>query len=341
MPQGPRSLPHEPLVSTGATASQPIFIVGAPRSGTTLLRVLLNRHPNIAICDETFFFYWVYSRRRAFGDLSDPDNRRRLIEAYLSTWRIRRLELDRSWLAERLFRDGRTYASLFASLITGYAESRSKKRSGEKTPQHVEHVETLIQWFPDASILHIVRDPRDVVASLLRMPWGHRSAAANAIWWADLVGAARHIESLPCYLSIRYEDLIHDPRSLLSEICSSIGEPYVDEFLSTDSADTAAPDRSWYRRAHEPLSGSRVGLWRNDLTQRQVRMVEWLTGPLMATYGYEATEGPASTLLKARARASMGAERIRQTADLPRIWHRWLRPRELVNEERHIDGGTR
>src|SRR6267378_254336 len=74
--------------------NEPIFIVGAPRSGTTLLRNMLNRHPAIAICRETVFFQYVYQRRRTFGSLGELRNRRRLITEYLSTQRIRLMQMD-------------------------------------------------------------------------------------------------------------------------------------------------------------------------------------------------------------------------------------------------------
>ena len=238
--------------------TRPIFIVGVPRSGTTLLRVILNKHPNIAICDETYFFYYVYSRRRAFGDLTREDNRRRLVEAYLGTWRISRLGLDRQELESRLLREGTDYRAFFSSLLGAYAESRSKPRPGEKTPQHAEHVEALFDWYPDATVIHVVRDPRDVVASLRSVPWGRSSAVANARLWVDLTGAAERAAGRRGFISLRYEDLVTHPEDSLRSLCRTLGEPYVPEVLSDPSQET--PDRPWFGRAYEPqISRSRIG----------------------------------------------------------------------------------
>jgi hypothetical protein len=233
-----------------AEGLRPIFIVGVPRSGTTLLRVLLNRHPNIAICDETYFFFWVYSRRRVFGSLEKEANRRRLVEAYLQTWRATRLGLDHERLADRLLREGTSYRALFASLMRAYAQSHSKERTGEKTPQHAEHVETLREWFPDGSIVHVVRDPRDVVASLHEMPWGHTSTAANAKLWVRLVTAARRIEGLPACPTVRYEDLVENTESSLDALCRILGEPFDSAMLSEEAQEN--PDRPWFQRAYQP-----------------------------------------------------------------------------------------
>jgi hypothetical protein len=242
---------------------RPIFIVGVPRSGTTLLRAILNKHPNIAICDETYFFYYVYSRRRAFGDIAQGDNRRRLVGAYLDTWRIGRLELERQELESRLLRDGTDYPALFTSLLEAYAESRSKPRPGEKTPHHAQHVETLFDWYPEATVIHVVRDPRDVVVSLRNVPWGRRSTAANARLWVDLTRAAERAAGRRGFVRLRYEDLVSHPENSLRSLCRTLGEPYVAEMLSDPSDET--PDRPWFGRAYQqPISRSRIGLWRHD-----------------------------------------------------------------------------
>ena len=96
----------------------PVFIVGSPRSGTSLLRNMLNRHPSLAICAETHFNHYVYKRRRAFGDLSDLKNRQRLVDEYLSVRRIRRLGLDLAGLREKLVREGTSYPALFAGVAS-------------------------------------------------------------------------------------------------------------------------------------------------------------------------------------------------------------------------------
>src|SRR5216684_341407 len=105
----------------------PIFIVGSPRSGTTLLRNMLNRHPRIAICRETQFNHYIYSRRGAFGDLGNQDNRRRLVKEYLGTNRMRRSGIEIAGLEQRLLREGTSYASFFASILAHFAESEGKQ----------------------------------------------------------------------------------------------------------------------------------------------------------------------------------------------------------------------
>ena len=320
--------------------TRPIFIVGAPRSGTTLLRAILNKHPSIAICDETYFFYYVYSRRRAFGDLTREANRRRLVEAYLDTWRISRLGLERQELESRLLLEGTDYPALFTSLMEAYAESRSKRRPGEKTPHHAEHVETLLDWYPEATVIHVVRDPRDVVASLRNVPWGRRSTAANARLWVDLTGAAERAAGRRGFISLRYEDLVTHPEDSLRSLCRTLGEPYVPEVLSDPSQET--PDRPWFGRAYEqPISRSRIGLWRRELSEGQVGIVESIAGTLMNTHGYEPVMPPPSALQKAGATLFRVGESVRlRLLRLPGSWYHWLQPTNLAAEESWIDRGS-
>lgn len=321
-----------------ARISRPIFIVGVPRSGTTLLRAILNKHPNIAICDETYFFYYVYSRRRAFGDLTRKDNRRRLVKAYLDTWRISRLGLEREDLESRLLREGTSYPALLMSLLGAYAESRSKRRPGEKTPQHAEHIETLLEWFPDATVIHVVRDPRDVVASLQNVPWGRRSTASNARLWVGLVRAAERAAGRDGFLTLRYEDLVSDPEASVRSLCRTLGEPYLAELISDPSQET--PDRPWFSRAYQqPISRSRVGLWRRELSDGQAGIVEWIAGSLMKTHGYEPVMPPPSALQKSGVSLYRVGESLRlKLLRLPGSWYHWLRPTNLAAEESWIDG---
>ena len=142
----------------------PVFIVGAPRSGTTLLRNMLNRHPQFAIVLETQFYNYVYLRRRAFGDLGQLSARRRFVAEYLATERMHRSGLKIEGLEDRLLRDATSYRALFASLMEHYASAEGKPRWGEKSPQHSLFVEVLCNWFPGAAVIHLVRDPREVVA---------------------------------------------------------------------------------------------------------------------------------------------------------------------------------
>jgi hypothetical protein len=314
----------------------PLFIVGAPRSGTTLLRAMLNRHPRIGLCDETYFFYYVFLRRRAFGDLAIDANRRRLIDSYFATSRMERLKLDLPRLREKLMAEGTSYPTMFAAIIQFYAESHGKVRAGEKTPHQAWNTAELLDWYPAGKVVHLLRDPRDVTASLFNVPWGRRSAAANASLWVSLTLAAETCRDNPRYLRLRYEDLVAEPERRLTEVCTFMGEAFSPAML--EARQPAQADKPWFERAQGALSKDRLGTWKEQLTQDQVALIESVAGPVMEQFGYKRSLPEAGLGLKIRGRVHHVAEDLKERVlRAPRLWYFWARPRDLAGEEKWVD----
>jgi hypothetical protein len=310
----------------------PVFIVGSPRSGTTFLRYVLDRHPSLSVCGETRFFAEVYKRRWLFGDLANPANRRRLVEQYLSTARIRRLGLDLPGLKEKLLRDATSYRALFTGILEYYAASHGKQRLGEKTPHHAFHAETLCDWYPGAAIIHLVRDPRDVVASLQRMPWAPDSVVSNASMWLLFDRAARRLENYAGYLLVRYETLVTQPEQELRRICAHVGEDYAPGMLlATEPAPVSGSVR---RLAAGPLTRERLNKWQEQLTAEEVSLVEWIDGRDMQRYGYHRSAGEISlaTITRGLAISALDSTR-RQVARLPYLWCSLTQPTHLASQE--------
>lgn len=317
----------------------PIFIVGAPRSGTSLLRNLLNRHPEIAVCDETYFFYYVYQRRRAFGDLAILRNRRRLIESYLATRRIRRLGLDLDTLAGRLLVEGTNYPDFFRCLLQVFAESRDKLVIGEKTPQHAWFSRLLCRWFPDSTLIHLVRDPRDVVSSLLRMPWASESVMENTALWRSCVESAEHCKDHPGFIRVRYRDLVEDPDHELTSVCRQIGVDFTTRMLAV----SPAPEQScepWFLRAQQGVTSSRIDKWREELEPVQAALVEWRAGPWLKTFGYSAESSLPGRFHQVQAIAQeIPAAFKRRFRLAPHLWYYWFQKTRLAQEEAWLERG--
>ncbi len=297
-----------------------------------MLRNMLNRHPAIAICRETEFFHWVYARRRTFGNLSDMGNRQRVVKAYLATRRIRRMKVDLQALEETLLREGAGYRELFLSLMRFFARVHGRRRCGEKTPHNALVAEMLCRWYPGASILHLLRDPRDAVASMLRMPWAPGNVRSNTRSWLSFNRAAWRLRNRPQYLLVRYEQLVAQPEQELRRICAFLAEEYSPAMLAPNWDPTA--DLPWFRRAEEPVTTGRLGKWREELTPDQVALVEWNVGPHMQTFGYEAVgrrpPGPAiarDLLISAR---DAVRKRVNQ---FPAVLYYLMRSSNLVSEE--------
>lgn len=310
----------------------PIFIVGAPRSGTTLLWNVLNRHPHIAICRETEFRHYVYRRRTAFGSLADPRNRQNLVREYLSLVRIQRTRLDLGALEQCLMDEGENYPALFAALLRFYMRSHGKRRWGEKTPDHALFAETLLEWYPEATVIHLLRDPRDVVASLMDMPSFPNSALGNANMWLTFNRAAARANRRPGYALVRYETFVADPETELRRLCELLGEEYSPAMLVPNWDPTA--DRPWFQRAEQPITGTRVGIWRQRLTDHEAALVEWFIGSEMSVFGYERLLSPASVAAIAGGFAFAVQDAIRRrVGEFPGIWYGRASSTQLARQE--------
>jgi hypothetical protein len=310
-------------------ARAPIFVVRAPRSGTTLLRVILNRHPQLAMLHGR-----VYNRRAAFGDLGDLRNRQRVVSAYLAIEPMRRLKTDVNFLHERMMRDGATWPALFESMLQAWADLQGKPYAGEKTPLHCLHAKTLCEWFPQGSVIHLVRDPRSMVGALQRMPGASHSAYMGARMWRLLNAAARTASVHPNYLLVKYEDFVTRPEEQLRQLCDHVCLEYDDAMLRPDPAEIPTGVN---RRSYQGVTPGRIDLWREELKPWQVSAVEAAAGPGMEEYGYRREANRVVFLDQARAAAEAVVENLFQLVRFsPGFFYRLFQPTNLAAEEKWI-----
>jgi hypothetical protein len=279
---------------------RPIFVVGCPRSGTTLLQVMLHAHPRIAIPPETRFLMQVYDARRDFGDLREEANRRAL-----ATWVVGRkktrfadLGLDGGRITEQIVAGPPTLGSALGIILRAYAERFDKPRWGDKRPGYFQRIPALLRMFPDAQIVQVIRDGRDCVASLKEMDWYKQDVYhALSTWLEALEAGDRAARSLGpgSYHRIYYESLITDPRAELSALCAFLGEDFDPAMLEPARiADTAVPDRkTWHARTHDQVSTARSGTWRTRLSGEEIALCESIAGDRLREHGYQ-VDGSAS-----------------------------------------------
>jgi hypothetical protein len=326
-------------MTTAAGASdEPILLVGAPRSGTTLLRALLNRHPRIGLCDESYFHFWIGRRERLFGDLADARNRARAVDRYLELRRIRRLGFDLAALRRHLIDHATSAATLFLELMRFCAAAAGKVRFGDKTPHHALVARELLRWFPRARLIHLVRDPRDVVESLRRMPWSSGSLVSDARLWRDCVDGVERCGPQAA-LAVRFETLVERPEAELRRVCEFIGEEFRPAMVAPGP--TATSDRGWFERAQGAIDPARAGRWRTELSRRDVALVEWTAGERLARHGYASAEPAAGALTafaKMNGHLGVAAAALRRSVrHLPAAFWRCLAPDRLVRQERVYD----
>lgn len=273
-----------------------VFVVGAPRSGTTWLQLLLEQHPAVVTCPETHLFdgylaplydRWAWERENELSGLSV------LVEEE---------DLDR-W-ARSLVRDVRRDVS----------EDAEGTVFVEKTPQHALHVELVARLFPSARFLHLLRDPRDVVASLLAASRGWGSAwappgpAEAAQLWIRHVEGGRRLAGEPRYREVRFGRLKRAPAEAAGEVYRWLGLE-AGEALCRQAVERCRIDRvrsepeafdslrpRVRRRADAFFRQGEEGSGRRELSRSELRVVEHVAGDLMRELGYEPAGGGRRTM---------------------------------------------
>lgn len=277
----------------------PVFIVGVPRSGTTLLAAMLAAHRNMSCGPETHFFRWINRVdeleltkvenwpetainfissivRRSFTD----DNPRPLIEKY----RITKDEIQ-NYLSHK----PPSIAAMLSSITEIHMEHTGKNRWVEKTPDHIKYLHEIRKLFPQARIIRIVRDPRDIALSLSKVPWGVQSFLEGLIYWNSLDATAKEFfKSDPFVYTLKFEDLIQSTEVVLSELCNFLEEPFDEHMLNTSDTGKELNSRNvpWKEKASQPIDHNRIMVWKKEISQTQNYLAEAYLGDRLDHYGY-------------------------------------------------------
>jgi len=271
------------------TEQGPVFVGGLDRTGTSLMYALLASHPSIAMTRRTN--WWTYFHGR-FGDLADDANLDRLLDTMMRYRRHRKLEPDRERL-RREFREGSPeYARLFALLESHHAERLGRHRWGDKSLHTERSADTVFAEFPDAHLIHMVRDPRDRYSSVIKRWKKVRGGVGSgtAAWLASIRLGEHNSERYPDrYRMVRYEDLAARPEETMRAVCEFIGEPYVPQILEMRGADTfrEAGNSSYGQIPEGTISTKSIGRYRAVMRPEEIAFVEGRAGREMQAHDYE------------------------------------------------------
>lgn len=274
----------------------PFFIVGAPRSGTTLLQYMLRSHPNLSLpTGESHFFVPLYRNRHQFGDLNQRENIRRVLEAmyaqsanFLDT-DLHGLRFDIDRLAEEFHTEGRTtISSILSGLYEKNAQGEGKRRWGEKTPYYVLHMPLILEMFPGAKFIHLIRDGRDVLLSLFGRcdDFGVYNSYYGAKYWEHFVATGQHWGKRlgsERYLEIRYEDLVSQPELTIRRTLAFLDEPFDPAVIHFKKSGEAGKTPL----LQQDLRPDNLAKWRTRLSYLQRRIFEGAVGTLLYINGYE------------------------------------------------------
>ncbi|MBO2447929.1 sulfotransferase [Actinomadura barringtoniae] len=324
---------------------RPVFIIGCPRSGTTLLQQMLDSHPRVALPAETRFTLTSYQARCTFGDLREADNRRRLGE-----WITRRgqtkfdtMGLDPDAIVERIVAGPPTIGSAVETVFRSYASAHGKARWGDKRPSYFRKVPLLLRMFPDAQFVHLIRDGRDAVASLRSMPWYGGDLYTAALTWREAIDTGRRLARSfgpDTYFEFQYEHLVADPERELRRLCAFLGEDYDPGMTEPHhvARRTIPPERLWHLRTLEKVNSDRVGTWNDRFEPWELGLVETVLTAGLSDYGYALSGAPEPTAAQLARFYRAAARRWRNQRR--HATSEWLRRRREPNPVESLLAGS-
>lgn len=274
--------------------TSPIFIIGTERSGSNLLRLMLNEHPSISIPHPPHILKEMAPLERLYGDLNADQNFRRLVhdtvrlvELHFSPWDV---PVDR----DAVFREapGRDIYGIKAAIYDQYRRAKGKKRWGCKSTFVIHYVDKVLRHHADAKFIHLVRDGRDVAVSAKKSVFNHfHPHYVGRLWGAQqrtAIDLGRKL-SPDRMVSVRYEELLDDPERVLRRLCEFLREDYADALLryheSREAKTIADQSRSW-ENLSKPVLKSNRAKYKSALPADEIRAFERQAYDELKHYGY-------------------------------------------------------
>ncbi len=260
----------------------PVFIMGCPRSGTTLVSRIVDRHSGIAVYHESNYYTIFRPALRYYGDLEDRLN----LSLFLDDVReSTRLQAVRPPAVEEIVAtlERSSFPGVLEALLAIYVRNNGKRRGGDKTPGHYAYVDEIRSGFPKSPILFVVRDPRDTVLSMhktFRTP----IADAASMWRSAYQSYASNQNWVHL---VRYERLAKDPEAETRALCAFLGESYEPEMLDFSAGiPERISTRAHLAKLQVPVEASSVGGYR-ELPKADIATIESICAEGMQALGYE------------------------------------------------------
>lgn len=286
------------------TDSPPFFLLGMQRSGTTLLRLMLNKHPRLAVPDETgfivafddkaYFESWYSGTLSKYGDLSIRENASALLDTIsqfpFSAFANGETKLDKNAILSHPIQ---RYEDLINAIMTEFAKTSGKQRWGDKTPHYLADPDMLWRTFPGCQFIHLIRDVRAVVNSSKNVRWASGDLTAIASDWNYrniICYKVGQVLGPMYYMLVSYEALIENTRSTLADICEFLGEDYSPGMLGyhRDARDQVrVGDLGHHETTMGPLKKEKIDSWMHELPEYDQVIVQTVAHRGMRIFGYE------------------------------------------------------
>jgi len=279
------------------------FIIGRPRSGTSLLMAMLDANPHIIIPPEIPIIPLLgqkYQKVREWNTLLLEEFYKDLIQLHFEDfYNFNDLSFDQHKIKEEIISQEKntTFADLIKIVYSNYLSAFPKKEIkllGDKNPAYSKYAPYYLKLFPEAKFIHIRRDYRDHALSMLRAGFGIKHLAFIAERWKYSMKITLDFKKLypDKTLMIKFEDLLHDPEKELEQICQFLSVPFYKELMlqvNHENLGSLYPDHimtEYQSSLMQPLSSEKVGLWKTIMTEKQVRLCDFMVGKYAELAGY-------------------------------------------------------
>ena len=277
---------------------EPIFIIGTERSGTNLLRLILNSHSDIAIPHPPHIMKNFSKLEPLYGDLREDKNFKALIRDVVTMVGLHPYPWEIKLDGEKIFRQipERNLINIFFAIYDQYLESTHKKRWGCKSTFMIYHVALIRRYYPRAKFLYMVRDGRDVALSAKKSIFNRYSVYYTARLWKkeQQIGISwlSDLSSKDIFV-VKYEDLLSDPQAAVKSLCDFLDEPFEKsmlDFAATKEAKKSASISASWKNTSRPIIKDNVNKFKNELTDKEVFLFEAIAGPELEYFSYALTK---------------------------------------------------
>ena len=287
----------KPCTKRGSTAT---FVVGAPRSGTTLVGMILDRHSDFVTPGETHFFEDIWARRAVLGELKNEAELLRAADQLLMVFgrfhqrgqKIVDEVIRKNALVDRAMRLGGGYDSLYLAFMNALAESQGRRCFCDDTPRHLFHMATIFTYFPDAKAIGCVRDPRDFLCSYKnyhkiatetdRIKSLYHPVITSLLWRgsANLLAKYSHQYGSARMHVVRYESLVQYPEQEVRRICDFLDIEYSPRLIEIETHNSS------FQQPSAGIYTDSVGRWRTHLSAEEIWWSHRLNMQGMLRFGY-------------------------------------------------------
>lgn len=279
----------------------PIFVVGAPRSGTTLVAKILGRHPDVLAPGETHYFEDVWARRKELGGLERADELSVAAERLLTSFgrfnqpgqEMVDAVVAKGALVERALALGGGYGALYYAFMNILVDSMGSLHFCDDTPRHLFYLHTVFDLFPQARVIGCVRDPRDFLCSYknfwkaasesARMKALYHPVITSLLWRSSSNLLLKHTSQ--CFsdqmIWVRYETLVEHPQGEVSRICDFLRIDYSDKMIHVETHNSS------FEQSSSGIFTTSVGRWRTCLGAEEIWWAQTLAKDNMSAFDYE------------------------------------------------------